>query len=480
MRTPYQATIQVVRTTGGHEGKMRETLRRIGSAIRNASIYPPIRNHAASLASQAPPKDFLGQLRSIYDDFTRRWRYVKDPAGAELVTSSPEAIWRLTMAGDGVGVGFGKGAGDCDCATVALGAQLEAVGFPVRIGTTTGVGTPPGRLFSHVFIQALPSPKIGWVTLDPVLHPLKPFGATAQHSRIAWWDLNGNLLGAAGNVVGLHGEKMQNITEWTDYGFGFVDEQPNSEPASWDTVNPTMFGWVQTPSGLVSGIGTYGWIDGSRLNGMLAEVDLEEYNGQAMARTPMLALSTSDFHHMNKFGPYSGMPALGDNGDLYYYDGLGGFFKKMFRKAKKLAGSIRKKIKKTMRKVLKRTKFGRVLLKVGDKIKAVAMKIVRPLMKFVGKWAGKLAPIAAMIPGWGTAISAGLMVAGKIAKVMNKFSATTKGKKGSVRGLSLKDPSKLPALKAALNAEAKIMSRQAKQNPRAFKALLARAQAAGR
>jgi hypothetical protein len=104
------------------------------------------------------------------------------------------------MAGDGVGVGFGKGAGDCDCATVALGAELESIGFRTRLATTAPVNRGPGSLFSHVFIQAL-VPKVGWITVDPVLHPREPFGATAKNSRIAYWDLDGNLLGYNGNYV---------------------------------------------------------------------------------------------------------------------------------------------------------------------------------------------------------------------------------------------------------------------------------------
>lgn len=179
---------------------MSETLRRIGSAIRAASVYPPIRNYAASIAAMAPPKDFFGQLQRIYSNFIRRWRYVKDPVSRELVTNSPRAVWRLTMAGDGIGAGRGFGVGDCDCATVAMGAQLEAVGFKTRLATTAPIHRGPGPLFSHVFIQAH-VPRFGWITLDPVLHPRQPFGATADHSRIAFWNLDGQLLGFSGNYV---------------------------------------------------------------------------------------------------------------------------------------------------------------------------------------------------------------------------------------------------------------------------------------
>jgi hypothetical protein len=101
------------------------------------------------------------------------------------------------------------------------------------------------------------------------------------------------------------------------------------------------------------------------------------------------------------------------------------------------------------------------------------MKVVKPLMKFVGKWASKLAPIAAMIPGYGTAIAAGLAAAGKVAKLMTKFGVATKGIKGAVRGLKLKNPKKLPAFQRALKSEARRMKKYKTRHPKHFEEMLA-------
>lgn len=469
---------------------MRETLRRIGKAIREGSVYPPIRNHAAAVASTAPPKDFVAQLGALYNDFIRRWRYVKDPASKELLTASPEAMWRLTMAGDGVGVGYGKGAGDCDCVTAALGAELEAIGFKTRLGTTAGYGQRPGKLFGHVFIQAQ-VPGFGWVTVDPVLHPKKGFGAIAEHSRVAFWDLDGNLLDFRGNYTGIGQESEEvmmgaNIEHWQDYGLagmlgGPNDPEANQEPADWSMLGLANWGYIDTEEGPVSAVGMMGMIPGEQLNGLSAEVDQNEDWGGGLVRTPMLELSLGDYQYVVENGaPYPGMMALGDTGETYVYDEppgmLGrGFFRKLFRRVKKGIQRVKKAVKRVasrikggIRKVLKKSKFGRLILKVGGKIKAIAMKVVRPLMKFVGKWAGKLAPIAAFIPGFGPAIAGGLMVAGKIAKVMNRFQAVTKGIRGAVRGLKLKDPRQLPAFKAALTAEARKMQAYKQRNPQGF------------
>lgn len=198
---PYRPTLQRVPTTGGNLGLQRKTVAQIGRAIRAGSIYPPIRNLAAKIATRARPKDFVGQLAHIHNDFLKRWRYVRDPVSRELITAGPKAIFRLVLAGDGIGLGEGLGGGDCDCATVALGAMLEGIGFPVRICTTADKWAPPGPLFGHVFIQAH-VPKKGWITLDPVLFPKKGFGRITNYSRIATWDLSGRLISISGNYRG--------------------------------------------------------------------------------------------------------------------------------------------------------------------------------------------------------------------------------------------------------------------------------------
>jgi hypothetical protein len=437
---PYQAKIERVNVPGGSDPTMRETIRRMGRAIRNASTYPPIRNHAAAVATTAPPKDFIGQLNAIYDDFTDRWRYVKDPASRELLTSSPEAIWRLTMAGDGVGVGKGKGAGDCDCAAVALGAQLEAIGFPVRLGTTIK-DRRPGKLFGHVFIQAH-VPGRGWVTVDPVLYPKNRFGSVARHTRIGWWDLDGNFLGARGNYSGaLSGTEEDrmigpNICRWRDYGI--------RGPVS---IN---LGWVPTPAGQHSAIGRYGYLDGEELGGLTAEVDDSDNIGGGLVRTPVLELAIDDYEYVRKIGrPYAGMMALGDAGDVYYYDGLGGF-KKFIKKVGKGIGKImtpglpqaidkakKKKKKKTtktkkpsatktkrpptvtrkrpatkspIRTAADKDRDNKIIVKMGGQLADLAMKIIRPLVVQATPFqqALRLAPIAALIPGAGPAIAAAL------------------------------------------------------------------------
>lgn len=456
---------------GGNLEQMRETIRLIGRSIRQGSRYLPIRNLAATWASKASPKDYLGQASNIYRGFLSRWRYVKDPLTRELVTASPEASFRLVMAGDGIGVGGGLGAGDCDCATVALGSLYESVGFPVRIVTIAKPTAPRGPLMDHVYPE-VQVPKVGWIPADPVIYPKGGFGDSPPRSRKVVYSLEGDILEYSGNLGNLLGQEGQRMIPQTwqrppwrtygeDYSYGFFGEQDDGVPLQeWETVGLTGFGY------LTSNMGDMG-------TDIPVEVGPDQtmfYSG--LARTPMIELSPEDYRHMylNQGRPYDGMMGLGDDGETYVYDGLGGFFKRLFRKIKrgvkkvarrvkrgirKVKGVIRKGIKKAVsvvrkvggriakyaKKIIKRLPGGKALIKIAGKIRKVAMKVVRPAMKFVGKYASKIAPIARFVPGYGPAIAAGLRVAGRVAKVYNAIDAARRGKipggllKGKIPGL---------------------------------------------
>lgn len=430
---------------------MRLTLSEIGRAIKGGAEYLPIRNLAAKLATLAPPKDFLGQLQSVYNYVIKNWRYVRDPKHKELLTASPRAVYNLVLAGDGKGLGHGKGAGDCDCITVGLGSMLQSIGFPLRIVTTSPLKSPPSRLFGHVFLQAHVKPH-GWITVDPVLHPYKPMGSITPHSRLALWDLNGRLLGYTGNVRGSlsgdlsGGDDMQTLDTYRDYSgmFGFAGVDEGGMPQDWENVGLSEWGYLSPQMGIISG---------EQIPELQVEVS-PDMNG--LARTPMIELSPEDYKYMQVVGtPYDGMLGLGDDSEVYVYDGLGGFFKRLFRKARKKVRKLARKIRKGLRSVIRKLPGGKWLLKIAGKIRKIAMKIVRPLAKFVGRYAAKLAPIAALIPGYGPAIAAGLHMAGKIGRLMTKYGVKVVGKPGKVRDLFSKRPKNIKRMQGELALEAR-------------------------
>lgn len=200
--------IQIIKASDDPETAMRQTLALIGRAIKQGSRDLKIRNYAARLASTARPKDYFGQVKAIYDSFVKTWRYVKDPLDRELLSFSPDVLYRLVIGADGKGAGAGYGVGDCDCASAAIGSLLQSIGFPVRLATTADPRAPMGGTFGHVFAQAL-IPRMGWITVDPVLHPLQGLGAVAPHSRLAIWTLDGELIAAKGNY-----KKKREVRRW--------------------------------------------------------------------------------------------------------------------------------------------------------------------------------------------------------------------------------------------------------------------------
>ena len=334
---------------------MRATIRLIGRAIRAGSHHLPTRNLAASWASHAAPKDYLGQARNIYKGFLSRWRYVKDPLTRELVTASPDASFRLVMGGDGRGVGGGYGAGDCDCATVALGSLYESVGFPVRIVTIAKPTAPPGQLMDHVYPE-IKIPKLGWVPADPVIHPKGGFGDTPRASRKVIYSLEGDIIEYSGNL-GTFGQTEDTMAipqiwerpGWRSYGqdysAGFFGEQTDAIPLDeWESVGLAGWGYLSPSMGDMDP------------GGIPVEVGPDQtmfYQG--LARTPMMEFSPEDYGYLatNRGQPYEGMIGLGDDGEVYVYDGLGGFFKRLFRKIKRKVKKVARKIKKGIRRVRK-------------------------------------------------------------------------------------------------------------------------------
>lgn len=177
---------------------LRYTIKLIGDGIKDATGFVPIRQYAGVVASRAPARDFISQLGELYQDFTqKRWRYVFDPVGYELVGITGPVVFD-SILGFGV-TAPGRGFGDCDEATAGLASVAQNVGLPARMCTIAGVAS--NKLFDHIFPQ-IAIKNYGWVTADPVVYPQHGLGYTAPHSRIAVWDLNGNLVGFRGSLPG--------------------------------------------------------------------------------------------------------------------------------------------------------------------------------------------------------------------------------------------------------------------------------------
>jgi len=440
-RTRSQIAIPVASISGS----LRKTIELIGRAVVEGSAYLPLRSHVARIATQAAPKDYLGQLAAVYRDFVKRWRYVRDPFHFECVPIDGPTIWGQVWGAD---VKQGKGWGDCDCASCALGAGLAGIGFPIRIVTIAGLRSA-GPL-SHVYIEAQ-VPGLGWVPVDPVGYPAHDLGWAAPSKRKAIWGLDGKLIGAVGDWSGesrkvLGGDDTMLSAADTDrafpdYGLERYGLAGDDEPADM-AIHGDVYGFgAYVPEMGLIGHGM----------GLLMEVDQEDQiGGTDLVRTKILEMSPTDWREVLTTGrPRLGAVALADDGSIYQYQeapGLGGWFKKIFKKIRKGF----KKIGSAVKNLIKKLPGGKYLVKLYDKVHSIAMKIVRPLVKFVGRYASKFAPIAAFIPGFGPAIAGGLLIAGKIAKVM-QATGVFQDKKGKP---VFKSGAQAVAFKKALHQEA--------------------------
>src|SRR4030042_5754274 len=126
--------------------QLKITMRRIGRAIKAGTIYPPIRHLAATAATDAGPKEYLGQIAALYKGITERWwRYTFDPQGTEFVFLYGARLFRM-----GLGGGKKKGYGDCAAITAVAGALLRSIGMDVALCTTDPPYSP------HIFTPAFP------------------------------------------------------------------------------------------------------------------------------------------------------------------------------------------------------------------------------------------------------------------------------------------------------------------------------------
>ena len=436
---------------------LRATVALIGKGIRAGGRYVPLVQYARRLASTAPPKNYLGQLRAVFNDVVKRWRYVHDPSAVEMVTISGPEIYGQILGAD-----FRPpyhGYGDCDDSTILLGALAEGLGLKTRVVTIS----PPSitgfnKLFSHVYPEVL-IPRVGWVAADLVGFPAHGLGWAPPAIRRAVWDTYGNLISYSGfyperfknelrqmtaadvrGVAGLNGpggEHMGSLhgydpSQFGDYGlenFGFagLDE---TEPADWSKYGVLNFGaYVDRPLPMV---------EGDQL-GLFAEYDEDDFIGFAggapIIRTKMFEMDPREVAYIYRTGrPRLGAVALGDDGDVYQWTevpGLGGFFKKLFKKAKKAVKKIGKGVRKVAkgirgraRKLIKKLPGGKYVVKVAGKLRKVGLKAAKAIAK-AGRF---LAPVAAMIPGYGPVIAAALAKGPKILKIAEKLGIGTDSK----------------------------------------------------
>ena len=108
------------------------------------------------LEKHVKPKDYLAEIKALFEWVQRHIRYTKDTFQVEVLHSAKRMLELR--------------AGDCDDMAILLGAMLEAIGHPVRLVLS---GSNPLRqdLFTHIYLEVFHKGR--WIPLDATMpHPM--------------------------------------------------------------------------------------------------------------------------------------------------------------------------------------------------------------------------------------------------------------------------------------------------------------------
>jgi len=155
MDTPPQIHLQTI--PSGYLGTLK-TVEHISDLIKQGAKDFHVRQTAIDILLQraVKPKDYLGEIKALFEWVQQNIRYTKDTFRVEVLHSAKRMLELR--------------AGDCDDMTILLGAMLEAIGHPVRLLLS---GSDPLRqdLFSHIYLEVFHKGR--WIPLDATMpHPM--------------------------------------------------------------------------------------------------------------------------------------------------------------------------------------------------------------------------------------------------------------------------------------------------------------------
>lgn len=108
---------------------------------------PYIREVTLSLIAGLQPKDWIGEIRTVFEYVRDRIRYARDIHGAETLQTPP--------------VTLDLEAGDCDDKSTLLAAMLGSIGHPTRF---VAVGYERPGAYSHVYVETRHGSR--WIAMD--------------------------------------------------------------------------------------------------------------------------------------------------------------------------------------------------------------------------------------------------------------------------------------------------------------------------
>ena len=136
----------------------QKTVEHVQALIRAGAKDFYVRQKAIDilLEKQVKPKDYLAEIKALFEWVQQHIRYTKDTFQVEVLHSAKRMLELR--------------AGDCDDMAILLGAMLEAIGHPVRL-VLSGPNPLRQDLFTHIYLEVFH--KGDWIPLDATMpHPM--------------------------------------------------------------------------------------------------------------------------------------------------------------------------------------------------------------------------------------------------------------------------------------------------------------------
>ncbi|MBD9356770.1 transglutaminase-like domain-containing protein [Methylomonas albis] len=165
---PTQANIQIRKIPSGYPGTL-QTVEQVCELIKTGAKDFTVRQSAIDILLQraVKPKDYLAEIKALFEWVQQNIRYTKDTFRVEVLHSARRMLQLR--------------AGDCDDMTILLGAMLEAIGHPVRLVLS---GANPARpdQFSHIYLEVLYRGQ--WIPLDATMPHAMGWSSQAAVKKI--------------------------------------------------------------------------------------------------------------------------------------------------------------------------------------------------------------------------------------------------------------------------------------------------------
>jgi transglutaminase-like putative cysteine protease len=160
--------IYIGRIPKGYAGT-KKTVDYIVQLIRSGAKDFCVRQRAIDILirTHVRPKDYLGEIQTLFEWVKNNVRYTRDIHHVELLHSARRMLELR--------------AGDCDDMTILLASMIKSIGHPVRL-VLVGFNPRNKKLFSHIYLEALC--KGLWIPLDATMNRPIGWAPRADHKEI--------------------------------------------------------------------------------------------------------------------------------------------------------------------------------------------------------------------------------------------------------------------------------------------------------